>query len=92
MQAKVAVINFDCDVCSCQTCSQPAVSSLSLQGTIAGHEHLYQLDADHKFITGKPTLVSGNTAAMVGEGGTSWLSNHFEVNPSSSPTMCPALL
>ncbi|DBB01356.1 TPA: hypothetical protein ACH3X1_013679 [Trebouxia sp. C0004] len=49
------------------------------KGTIAGHEHLYQLDADHNFITRKPTLVSGNTAAMVGEGGTSWLSNHFEV-------------
>ena len=89
MQAKVVVVNVDCDV---QTCLQPAVSSLSLQGTIAGHEHLYQLDADHKFITGKPTLVSGNTAAMVGEGGTSWLSNHFEVNPSSLPTLCPALL
>ena len=83
MQAKV-VVNVDCDVCSCQTSSQPAAS---LQGTIAGHEHLYQLDADHKFVTGKPTLVSGNTAAMVGEGGTSWLSNHFEVNPCSLPTL-----
>lgn len=28
---------------------------------------------------GKPTLVSGNTAAMLGEGGKSWLSSHFEV-------------
>ncbi len=81
MQAKVVV---DCDVCSCQTSLQPVVS---LQGTIAGHEHLYQLDADHKFVTGKPTLVSGNTAAMVGEGGVSWLSNHFQVHPCSLPTL-----
>lgn len=86
------VVNVDCDVCSCQTSLQPAVFSFSLQGTIAGHEHLYQLDADHQFLTGKPTLVSGNIAAMVGEGGTSWLSKLLEVNSSSLPTLCPALL
>ena len=30
--------------------------------------------------TGRPARVSGNTAAMVGEGGVSWLSPHFQVH------------
>lgn len=40
---------------------------------------MYELDNQNKFVKGKPTLVSGNTAAMLGEGGLSWLSSHFEV-------------
>lgn len=48
------------------------------QGTIEGHEHSYQLDDHHTFVTGKPMLVCGNTAAMVGEGGHSWLAKHFQ--------------
>ena len=49
------------------------------QGSIKGHEHAYQLDDHHTFVTGKPMLVCGNTAAMVGEEGISWLSKHFQV-------------
>eukprot|EP01026_Neomeris_dumetosa_P019877 TRINITY_DN1801_c0_g1_i2.p1 TRINITY_DN1801_c0_g1~~TRINITY_DN1801_c0_g1_i2.p1 ORF type:complete len:415 (-),score=47.41 TRINITY_DN1801_c0_g1_i2:372-1616(-) len=49
------------------------------KGTIKGHKHSYTLDDHHHFITNKPMLVCGNTAAMVGEGGVSWLSPHFEV-------------
>eukprot|EP00894_Picocystis_sp_ML_P004273 jgi/Pico_ML_1/54790/g654.t1 len=49
------------------------------KGTIDGYPHAYQLDDHHKFITNKPMLVCGNTAAMVGENGTSWLARHFEV-------------
>lgn len=52
---------------------------LSRQGTIEGHKHSYQLDQGHVFETGRRTAVCGNTAAMLGEGGASWLSRHFEV-------------
>ena len=55
----------------------PAVCCL--QGTIKGHEHSYQLDDHHTFVTGKPMLVCGNTAAMVGEKGHSWLAKNFQV-------------
>ena len=51
-----------------------------LQGTIEGHEHLYVLDDHHSFQTGKPVLVCGNTAAMLGENGISWLTPHFQVS------------
>ncbi len=37
------------------------------QGTIPGHPHEFALDDHHTFITGKPMLVCGNTAAMVEE-------------------------
>ena len=52
---------------------------MHLQGTIPGHTHSYPLDNHHHFQTGKPMLVCGNTAAMLGEGGLSWLSKHFSV-------------
>lgn len=39
-------------------------------------KHTYKLDDHHTFQTGKPMLVCGNTAAMVGD---SWLSKHFKV-------------
>jgi radical SAM/Cys-rich protein len=35
------------------------------RGTIAGHPHRFELDDHHTFITGKPMLVCGNTAAML---------------------------
>lgn len=37
------------------------------KGTIPGHPHSFDLDDHHNFITGKPMLVCGNTAAMVSE-------------------------
>jgi len=48
------------------------------KGTIAD-QVAYQLDDHHRFEKGKPMLVCGNTSAMVGENGVSWLSKHFDV-------------
>ncbi len=68
------------------------------QGTIEGDAHVYKLDNGHGFETGRRTAVCGNTAAMLGEGGTSWLSKHFEVRCSlrcsagSSPSVERVLL
>lgn len=50
-----------------------------VQGTIEGHAHSYQLDQAHTFEKGKPSLVCGNTAGMLGEDGLSWLASHFKV-------------
>jgi len=46
-------------------------------GTIPDAPVSYALDDHHRFITGKPMLVCGNTAAMVGE---SRLKRHFVVD------------
>lgn len=68
------------------------------QGTIEGNAHMYKLDNGHDFETGRRMAVCGNTAAMLGEGGTSWLSKHFEVRCSlrfsagSSPSVRRVLL
>lgn len=64
----------------CEDYGQVAV----YKGTIEGHEHAYVLDDHHHFVTGKPMLVCGNTAAMVGEDGISWLSPHFQVTGNRS--------
>lgn len=50
-----------------------------MQGTIEGHKQEYKLDQGHTFEKGKPALVCGNTAAMLGEDGHSWLAPHFQV-------------
>ena len=50
-------------------------------GTIPGYPHFYELDDHHKFITGKPMLVCGNTAGMVGD---SRLGKHFRVTGNRS--------
>ena len=34
-------------------------------GSITGHPHSFDLDNHHKFITGKPMLICGNTASML---------------------------
>jgi hypothetical protein len=34
-------------------------------GSIPGHKHFFDLDDHHRFFTGKPMLVCGNTASMV---------------------------
>lgn len=54
-------------------------TSWSLQGSIEGCEHEYVLDDGHVFEKGRPALVCGNTAAMLGEDSVSWLSKHFQV-------------
>lgn len=46
-------------------------------GTISGHPHRFALDDHHTFITGKPMLVCGNTAAMVSE---TRFGRHFQVS------------
>jgi len=46
------------------------------KGTITDHPSTYALDDHHVFETGRPMLVCGNTASMVGD---SWLAKHFEV-------------
>lgn len=46
------------------------------KGTLPGSPNAYTLDDHHHFETGRPMLVCGNTAAMVGD---SWLGQHFTV-------------
>ncbi len=36
-------------------------------GNIPGHPHFFDLDDHHRFFTGKPLLVCGNTASMLGK-------------------------
>ena len=36
-------------------------------GSIPGHPHFFDLDDHHRFFTGKPMLVCGNTASMVSD-------------------------
>ena len=50
-------------------------------GSLAGSERAYVLDEQHRFETGRPVLVCGNTAAMVGE---SWLAKHFVLRGDKS--------
>ena len=54
------------------------------KGTIKGDEWAYTLDDHHTLEKGKPFLVCGNTAAMLGEGGVSWLAKHFDVHGDRS--------
>ena len=50
-------------------------------GTIAGNPHTFALDDHHLFVTGKPMLVCGNTAAMVQQ---TRFSPHFRVTGDTS--------
>lgn len=45
-------------------------------GTLPDHPHGFVLDDHHAFIAGKPMLICGNTAAMIGD---SRLKRHFRV-------------
>ena len=47
----------------CEDYGQVAVYN----GGIPGHPHFFDLDDHHRFFTGKPMLVCGNTASMVSE-------------------------
>ncbi len=46
------------------------------KGTIPGFPHFFELDDHHRFITGKPMLVCGNTAMMLQQ---TRFSEHFDV-------------
>lgn len=45
----------------CEDYGQIAVYS----GNISGHPHFFDLDDHHRFFTGKPLLICGNTASML---------------------------
>ena len=47
----------------CEDYGQVAVYN----GGISGHPHFFDLDDHHRFFTGKPMLICGNTASMVSE-------------------------
>jgi ubiquinone/menaquinone biosynthesis C-methylase UbiE len=61
----------------CEDYGQTAV----YRGTIAGYSHAFELDDHHRFLTGKPMLVCGNTASMLQE---TRYREHFEVRGSRS--------
>ncbi len=61
----------------CEDYGQVAV----YKGTIPDHPHQFILDDHHTFVTGKPMLVCGNTAAMVGE---TRFGRHFSVSGDRS--------
>lgn len=63
---------------ACEDYGQVAVYN----GTIDGHTHSYALDSGHTFPSHKPSLVCGNTAAMLSE--PSWLAKHFTVTGDRS--------
>lgn len=50
-------------------------------GTVPGHPHAFALDDHHLFITGKPMLVCGNSATMVGQ---TRFGKHFRVTGDTS--------
>jgi SAM-dependent methyltransferase len=50
-------------------------------GTITGDPHTFELDDHHRFITGKPILVCGNTASMLQE---TRFSKHFKITGDRS--------
>ncbi|BDA48057.1 Arsenite methyltransferase [Coccomyxa sp. Obi] len=60
---------------ACEDYGQAAI----YKGTIEGHENSYTLDESHTFEKGRPVLVCGNTAAMLGEDGISHLAAHFQI-------------
>ncbi len=61
----------------CEDYGQVAV----YRGTISGFPHAFELDDHHRFITGKPMLVCGNTASMLEE---TRFKEHFRVTGDRS--------
>ena len=59
----VRAFKLDCLEDICEDFGQAA----TYRGTIPDHPHRFALDDHHTFITGKPMLVCGNSAAMVQE-------------------------
>ncbi len=51
------------------------------KGSITGHPHRFALDDHHLFETGRPMLVCGNTAAMLGE---TRFAKHFTIQGDRS--------
>jgi SAM-dependent methyltransferase len=73
IRAKVGMVNYtSCTVRAfklavlediCEDYGQVAY----YRGTIPGYPHYFDLDDHHRFFTGQPLLVCGNTGAMVGD-------------------------
>jgi SAM-dependent methyltransferase len=61
----------------CEDYGQVAV----YRGTIPGYPHAFELDNHHRFITGKPMLVCGNTADMLQR---TRFGDHFRVSGDRS--------
>ncbi len=61
----------------CEDYGQVAV----YHGTVPGYPHFFDLDDHHRFIKGKPMLVCGNTASMLGE---TRFAKHFTVTGDRS--------
>jgi arsenite methyltransferase len=68
----VRVFKLDCLEDICEDYGQTA----RYLGTIPHHLHRFDLDDHHQFVTGKPMLVCGNTAAMLTD---TRYAVHFEV-------------
>lgn len=68
----VRVFKLDCLEDICEDYGQTA----RYLGTIPHHPHRFDLDDHHQFVTGKPMLVCGNTAAMLTD---TRYAAHFEV-------------
>jgi ubiquinone/menaquinone biosynthesis C-methylase UbiE len=62
---------------SCEDYGQAA----TYLGTISGYPHAFELDEQHRFITGKPVLICGNTASMLSE---TRFAHHFKVTGDRS--------
>ena len=61
----------------CEDYGQVAVYS----GTVPGYPHAFELDDHHRFISGKPMLVCGNTASMLQE---TRFAGHFRMTGDKS--------
>jgi SAM-dependent methyltransferase len=59
----IRAFKLDCLEDRCEDYGQVA----TYRGTIPHATHSFTLDDHHEFVTGKPMLVCGNTAAMLGE-------------------------
>jgi len=73
----VRAFNLDTLEDICEDYGQVAV----YKGTISHAPHRFVLDDHHTFVTGKPMLVCGNTAAMVQE---TRFGDHFEITGDRS--------
>ncbi len=61
----------------CEDYGQVAV----YRGTVSGYPHAFELDDHHRFITGKPMLVCGNTADMLQR---TRFADHFRISGDKS--------
>ncbi|GLI64149.1 hypothetical protein VaNZ11_007333, partial [Volvox africanus] len=54
------------------------------KGTLEGSDEAYTLDLNHRLVRNQPLMVCGNTAALLGEAGISWLREHFIISGDRS--------